>query len=730
MNIKSTAIDIRNIRWGLAPAPLLPSTLRWLWQSERLPDWVCEELGLGPRGIVENLGSQVWATARSCSPRLTNYLLYLIRTRIHLIQDIKCVGLPWPTGLNPDDVAWSVRTRNCLLHQGLARNTSALASITFGELIKIPNMGVKSALDFASTLEGAIGATPNAVSVADKYESSPRESESLRAYLSEIASHSWLSQISIRDPRFRPVLPVSDKSLSEQIEDLLARDESLEDLPALQVLAGAAAQVMTITEQLEPMFLEDALSTLLETITGAAGERLQVLLDRFGWSGRKQITLEEAGQRLGVTRERIRQVQSRAENKLPDHEIYMPGLDKALMILAARAPLPVDEASELLTSAKITRGSFDVEILLRIAESFNKEVQLSIETSGNQRILVKNNVGPTVQAIARIARILAGKSGVASIFQVYEKLAASHSTLDEDSLRKTLHACQNVSFLTDDWFYVTDIKDGRNRLFNVTAKMLSVSHRLSVRSIREGAKRTFRWRTMSNKRNSDIVLPPIEVVRRYLEVHSAFRVDGDNVEATVPYDYLSELGQTERVMYEVLRESPTGVLDRGAFARGCIRRGMNENTFSIYSSYSPILDHPAPGIWILRGQVVSAAAMEAVRLATGIKPKEKRVLEYGWNEEGQLWLAIRVPFIGKNSLVVGIPGAIRRYIAGQDYEVTSKELDNAYGKIVVQEDGTSYGYGPFIMRNGIDEDDVLLAEFNIARRTVGLSIAMDEVLDD
>lgn len=640
------------------------------------------------------------------------------------------MGLPWPTGLNPDSVAWSVRTRNCLVQQGIAQNTSTLTSITFGELLKIPNMGVKSALDFASTLEGVIAATSNAAGVTDPYESGPGEAESLRAYLLEITGHPWLSQISGHDPRFRHALPISDRNLLEQIEELIGRDESLEDLPALQVLAGAAAQVIAIAERLEPMFLEDALSELLETTTTASGDRLHVLLDRFGWSGRKQITLEEAGQRLGVTRERVRQVQSRAEKKLPDHEIYMPAVDRALMIMATNAPLPVQEAAELLKSARVTRGLFDVEALLKVAESFNKEIQLSVDSSGSQRILVKNNVGPTVQAITRIARILAGKSGVTSIFQVHEKLAESHSNVDESSLRKTLHACQNVSFLTDDWFYVTDIKDGRNRLFNVTAKMLSVTPRLTVRSIRDGVKRTFRWRTLSNKRYSDIVLPPVDVIKRYLEVHSAFRVDGENVEAAVPYDYLNELGQTERVMYEVLRESPTGVLDRGAFARACVRRGMNENTFSIYSSYSPILEHPAPGTWVLRGTAVSAAALEAVRLATGIKPREKRVLEYGWSEEGQLWLAIRVPFIGKNSLVVGIPGAIRRYIAGHDYEVRSKEIDSAYGKIVVQEDGTSYGYGPFIMRNGVDEDDVLLAEFNLAKKTVGLSLAVDEVLDN
>jgi RNA polymerase primary sigma factor len=42
----------------------------------------------------------------------------------------------------------------------------------------------------------------------------------------------------------------------------------------------------------------------------------RILVSRYGIGGANELTLEQLGQELGITKERVRQIQSRAQNKL------------------------------------------------------------------------------------------------------------------------------------------------------------------------------------------------------------------------------------------------------------------------------------------------------------------------------------------------------------------------------------------------------------------------------
>jgi hypothetical protein len=189
-----------------------------------------------------------------------------------------------------------------------------------------------------------------------------------------------------------------------------------------------------------------------------------------------------------------------------------------------------------------------------------------------------------------------------------------------------------------------------------------------------------------------------------------------------------ELGATEQVLVDVLRSSPACVLDRASFARESVERGMNQNTFSLYLSYSAVIAHLGTDIWSLRGVRVDPAAVEAVRTANAARPREKRVIDHGWTPGGNLWVAFRLPR-GFSSFVFGIPGAIRRFLAGLDFPATD-EKGTPSGTVRVLEDGASHGYGPFLRRRGADEDDILMTEFNLAQRLSVLRLLDDETLEE
>jgi len=59
------------------------------------------------------------------------------------------------------------------------------------------------------------------------------------------------------------------------------------------------------------------LKDLLDTILGQLSEREQTIIKlRFGLADRTPLTLEEIGSILGITRERVRQIQNKAIEKL------------------------------------------------------------------------------------------------------------------------------------------------------------------------------------------------------------------------------------------------------------------------------------------------------------------------------------------------------------------------------------------------------------------------------
>jgi hypothetical protein len=113
----------------------------------------------------------------------------------------------------------------------------------------------------------------------------------------------------------------------------------------------------------------------------------------------------------------------------------------------------------------------------------------------------------------------------------------------------------------------------------------------------------------------------------------------------------------------------------------CLSRGINESTLSVYTSYSPILEHIGIGLWQLRGVQVDPAAVEAVREQNALRPRETRVQDFGWSSDGKLWVAWTLPAIS-SSPVFGIPGAIKRYLSSQSFAARPKDADRL-GKISV-----------------------------------------------
>lgn len=711
-------------RWGAAGIPLLPHTLRNHWQSEPLPLWITAEFNLPAGSTFSALGIAVWETSatKSLTDRQRNFLLSLVQTRRTEIQSIPVFRSSIPYWLDVRDLPFSTRTRNCLLIGNLLRDADRISTLTFRDLFEIRSMGVVSVLEFACMVEALLDRSVNAVE--------PRSSLGEREIL-DVVAEPWADQVGPADPRFSDLLPPLPCATVLEMLDALTTSPEVDSAPMVQ-LAANLPELRRRLSKIEELSLEEQLSTFLQALSRFEGERLRALIDRFGWGGEKSITLEEAGQRLGITRERLRQLQEKVSNRLKalSYPVFMPALDRALQALVEASPLRVEAAAKLLQTKGITRREFHPECAIAAALECGRKPPVQLQTIKNRMIVAAAEI-PFADTILRCAYRQAHASGASNVSEVVAELTAQKLTVEESNVRHILREFSDVEFVEDDWFCHRPRNPERDRLRNTTRKMLSVTAPIDLGVLREGLRREYRYRGNRGVNGWMLLVPPRSVLLAYYKAHPEFNVeDGEQVKPIVPLDYRAELALNDSILVDVLRSSPACVMDRASLASECLRRSMNVNTFNIYLSYSPVIIQLATDVWSLRGVRVDPAAIEAVRHANALRVREKRIIDHGWTANGHLWLGARIPAAhDAAAMIVSIPGAIRRYVAGRDFQ--AKDEDGiVHGSIRVNEEGSSWGFGRFLRQRGADQGDILVTEFDLAKNIAVLRLGDDQMLEE
>jgi hypothetical protein len=372
---------------------------------------------------------------------------------------------------------------------------------------------------------------------------------------------------------------------------------------------------------------------------------------------------------------------------------------------------------------------FHPESLIAAAQICGRQPLIQLQTVGKKTVVVARAVA-YADAVLSIAYRQAQASGASNVGEVFAELQSIGVDAEEIAIREALREFSDVKFVEEDWFFRPPASPERDRLRNTTRKMLSVASPIDLTSLREGVRREYRYRGHRGMKTWSLLVPPRTVLRAYYQMHPEFSLDeNDMVKPVDPLDYRGELALNERILVDVLRSSPSCVLDRASLAAECAHHSMNMNTFSLYLTYSPVILHLGTDLWSLRGVRVDPVAVEAVRAANNLRKKEKRILDHGWTQDGELWLAARPPDITKGPLVLGIPSAIKNYLAGRQFVVTDED-GVSHGTVRVNDEGTSYGFGPFLRQRGADEGDTMIAEFDLSKGSALLRLGDDELLEE
>jgi len=709
--------------WGQRGCPLLPETLRTVWEAETVPAWVALELGLGRDATFSALDVSAWERCdhRELPESIKKFLANVVQMRRDSIRHLRVLTRPLPRSLDPALLSWSNRTRNGLRKAGLLSDVSRLSTLTFRELFSIKALGAVSVLDFACVAEAAL--IPAQLPPTGEVS----VSEDQASQLFKVIDAPWAMQVSNQDPRFSDLLPPGNLTIFEKLEQLTAEPE---DPPLAE--AQLARAITAVEERVSAMAgipLEAALANFVQRVARIRGAPLEALLRRLGCNGEPPATLEEAASVISVTRERMRQIQKKFSERVPTHPIFMPQLDAAINAVRECAPISVDQASELIRVKGISAHSFHPKSLLAAAEFCRRPQPFEIESSvGLPRVIVEQR-REFERAALSLACLQADASGATNIQEVTAELVSrGHSNVNDETVRRLLKDCPEIEFLNEDWFWYKSGIPARNRLRNITRKMLSVTSPIPVSELREGIHRHYKIRRTRGISSWPLVTPPRAALQEFYRLHPEFSIDTRGLVGAVgQLDYRSELNPTERVLLEVLRSSPACLLDRNSLSRSCSELGMNPNTFSQYLSSSPVICHVGTDMWSLRGTRLDPAAVEALREANAARPYEKRIIDHGWSEDGHLWLAARLPELPSH-FVLFIPSAIRRFVIGREFPATD-ENGLASGTVRVNAEGNSYGYGPFLIRRGADKDDILLISFRITEGVSTLQLIDDEELE-
>lgn len=721
-------IDTFGVSWGEFGSPLLPETLREAWRDERLPAWMPRDLGLPEDATFADLGSDVWSGTKNIPERVLNAITILVTQRAEQIAEIWCVRDPWPLGLKPESVPWSTRTRNALRKAGLYAAEQVNTNVTFGQFMEIEGAGVRSALDFAATLEAAMRQFDEARSTAAAVLNTSSEGSALV----EAAEEPWAAQVSGEDPRFVQVLfVVRGMSFRDYVHQLLESSDVTGKAKELSELVARLPDVKWRVREIEQLNLEDALSDLLKRIVPGK-ERLNAITERLGWNGKPPKTLEEIGQQIGVTRERIRQIESKALRCLPvSHPTFLPALDRTLISLADAAPISSEDAIALTVKCGHSKSGFHPAALVAAAAALGRDHSLEYSSVKGEHFLTTQTENTHVRILSSTARKLAGANGTFSVFHARRECAKLGADIEEERIRGLLSALPEFVPLDNDrdWWRASGLPEGRDRLVNLSKKMLSVASPLNVKTIRDGIFRVFKWRAASHSHFRDrLVVPPIAVLRSFFEHHEDFLVDGDSVSCRTLLDYKKLLGDGERVLIEILRSSATGVLDRATLARAALGRGLGEASFGVLTSFSPVLERVGMSVWKIRGVVAHPAAVEAVRQQVRDMPREQRIINYGWTGDGKIWIAIKAPHPPR-SMVVGIPSSLEAFLGKRRFDATLED-GAPCGALASSEQGTLYGFYPFARAVALEEGDVVKMTFDLVKAIVMLEVVDEDALEE
>lgn len=678
-----------------------------------------------------DLDSTVWQRFNPVvCKQLAHAVVHHVRSALHSfprsILDRRVPSLPDEVGLDALEVEW--RTHNCLSNRGLLKDPATLGSQTIGNLLGIPGFGAKSLVDLLTSLEGLIchllsWSRAIECSLSGTMPQPHLKSEfdhRLTAKAKELQRVSYAEKIHRDDPRLGHLILEIDIG-AKGVEDLANRLVfRRQNPPYPDKMLEKLGQLHSQIQSLSRMKLEDELLDL--AISTAKSERkAKIAALYFGWDGRGGCTLEAAGNKVRISRERVRQICHALKTALSGKNPFAPATDRALEFVLQHVPGVAEYIEENLSRQGLANGPFRLEGLANAANLLGRKIPFAIAEGRGTRLAVAQagELPNYLLQVLEVARKSIEHWGVATVAEVSAQVAEAMSHgVDEQIVCRLLLSQHDFQWLDEarGWFWLRSVP--RNALLSQIHKILSIAERIAVSELRVGVARHHSRRGLA---------PPRRVLLELCRQLPEYRVVENTVIADRPLRYEKVLSSTESTIVRVLREHGP-VMQRAGLEKLCLSRGMHHVTFSSNLSYSPIIVRYAREVYGLRGTPVPPGMVERVMAEVqAAKPRRRKVLlDYGWTSDRKIWIGYRLSegMISNGSFYIA--PALKRFLNG---EFHLKPADGSHIGTLVLKGSGAWGLRSFFRRRGGDPGDCILLLFDLATRDVIVSIGDATLLD-
>src|SRR5713101_7658837 len=278
--------------------------------------------------------------------------------------------------------------------------------------------------------------------------------------------------------------------------------------------------------------LERELCDLLGT-----GRNARIAARYYGFDGRGGGTLQNVGNEIGLTRERVRQIVTAASESLSTGWPVSPTLDRTIAFVVDRMPAAAGEIEAELRFQRLTSGLFRLEGVINAAELLGRRLPFSITEVKGERLVHARDI-PSVGTIVRIARRVISGWGMATLSNVVAELRKVDSGVCDRKLVVSALACLGgFHWLgqSADWLWLPGKPN--NRVLNRVRKILSVANPINISELRAGIGRDYRMKGFS---------PPKRVLLEFCRQAPGLRVNDETVKAEPAVNPDDVLSQIER----------------------------------------------------------------------------------------------------------------------------------------------------------------------------------------
>jgi hypothetical protein len=441
---------------------------------------------------------------------------------------------------------------------------------------------------------------------------------------------------------------------------------------------------------------------------------------RLGLTGLKPMTLQEAGDHVGVSRERVRQKQEKLQEKLEQGKPYTPTLDRGLRAIQELLARGIDNVAEIeseLRSAGIL-GEKDTLPQLLAFGGLKGNQRFKLLEAKSIRILVPSRDADAVAAASECARLIAMERtrdfGACPVEAVAHALEENGFSTWASRVPLLLSSVADIEWLEDGaWFRV---KRSRNAIANHSRKILAVSPRIRIADLRRGLMRSHRVAHV----------PPKHVLGKILALELPdllIEFDGETIVATLPQSPEDILSPLEYELYFALHQHG-GIMSREALEREVMAKGMNLSSFHVMIGYSVIIERHAKGVYALRGMAIQPGVVEAL-LPKG-HVRRPSTLDYGHLEDGQIWLVQRLTEASVKYEALSLPAALRQYLGGQ-YKISLSATLTTYQATVSS--GQIRFPREFLHAQGAEADDFILLRVDVKGHVMDVAFGDEDVFE-